>query len=47
MPAIGKKLGCIISKESIETNVLALKIKDPALLAKHVSKKGSKVEFKA
>jgi uncharacterized protein (TIGR03435 family) len=44
--AIGKKFGCTISKESIETNVLALKIKDPALLAKHVSKKGSKVEFK-
>jgi len=44
--AISKKFGYTIEKETRQTEVLVLTVKDPALLALHVSKKGTKMNHK-
>jgi uncharacterized protein (TIGR03435 family) len=44
--AISRTTGFAARKETRQTNVLLLKVKDPALLALHVSKKGTKVNYK-
>jgi len=44
--AIQKKFGITARRETRETDVLVLKVKDPALLARHASKRDSKVDFK-
>ena len=44
--AIQQKFGFTAHRETRETDVLLLKIKDPRLLAIHASKRGSKMDFK-
>jgi uncharacterized protein (TIGR03435 family) len=43
--AIQQKFGFTARRETRDTDVLLLKIKDPGLLAAHVSKRGSKMHF--
>ena len=43
--AISRKFGFTLNKETRPTGVLVLKIKDSALLASHVSRRGAKVEY--
>jgi RNA polymerase sigma factor, sigma-70 family len=44
--AIGRTTGFAALKETRQTDILVLKVKDPALLAFHVSKKGTKMNHK-
>jgi len=44
--AIGRTTGFAALKETRQTDILVLKVKDPALLALHVSKKGTKMNHK-
>jgi len=44
--AIRRKFGFTGRRETRETDVLVLKVKDPGLLALHASKRGSKMDFK-
>lgn len=44
--AIKRKFGYTGRRETRETDVLVLKVKDPGLLALHASKRGSKMDFK-
>jgi uncharacterized protein (TIGR03435 family) len=44
--AIKRKFGFTARRETRETEVLLLKVKDPGLLALHASKRGSKMGFK-
>jgi|ERR1035437_3680911 uncharacterized protein (TIGR03435 family) len=44
--AIKRKFGFTARRETRETDVLLLKVKDPGLLALHASKRGSKMGFK-
>ena len=44
--AIQREFGFSARREMRETDVLLLKVKDPGLLALHVSKRGSKMDFK-
>ena len=44
--ALKRKFGFTAQRETRETDVLVLKVKDPRLLALHASKRGSKMDFK-
>ena len=44
--AIQRKFGFTARRETRETDVFLLRIKDPRLLASHVSKRGGKMDFK-
>jgi uncharacterized protein (TIGR03435 family) len=44
--AVSQTTGFTAQKETRQTDALLLKIKDPALLAHHVSKKGTKTNYK-
>jgi uncharacterized protein (TIGR03435 family) len=44
--AIEKQFGFTARREKRKTDVLVLKVRDPGLLAAHVSKQGSKMDFK-
>jgi len=43
---IQRQFGVVARREIRETNVLVLKVKNPGLFASHVSKSGSKMDFK-
>jgi len=44
--AIQRQFGFFAHRETRETDTLLLKVKDPGLLALHISKQGSKMDFK-